>query len=267
MNPTPTSATHAETASAPRSIFTPRASSTSALPHALEAARLPCFATRPPAPAVTMAARVEMLMLFERSPPVPTTSIAPSATATRTACARIADANPAISSDVSPRIWSAASSAPSCAGVASPAITDVIVASASRRVSERPPATMPSASRASTEVLQHAHPVGGEHGLRVELDGLEGKRNVPEAHDHAVVGARRDHELGGQGRLVDHQRVIARGLGRERDAREDPLAIVPHEARLAVARHRRAHHAGAEGDRGALQTETDTECRDAHGRR
>src|SRR5258706_9540316 len=263
MKPTPTSRTHSATLSGPRSIFTPSASSTSALPHALEAARFPCFATRPPAPAVTTAASVEMLMLLERSPPVPTTSIAPSATDTRTACARIAVANPAISSAVSPRMCSAARSAASCAGVASPAMTELIVDSASSRVSERPPATTPSASRASTEVLQHAHAVGFEHGLRVELDGLEWKRGVPQAHDHAVVRPRRDDELGRQGRLVDHQGVIARRLSRKRHPREDALAIVAHQAGLAVARLRRPYDARTERDGDTLEAETYAQRRDA----
>src|SRR5438093_27432 len=45
MNPRPTSATHRATSSGPRSMRTPSASSTSALPEALEAARWPCLAT------------------------------------------------------------------------------------------------------------------------------------------------------------------------------------------------------------------------------
>src|SRR3954470_19073832 len=196
MKPRPTSPTHEATSSGPRSIFTPKASRTSALPHALEAARLPCFATRAPAAAATIDESVEMLMLFERSPPVPTMSIAPSATATRTACARIADANPAISVGVSPRMRRAATSAASCAGVASPDMTDVIVDSASSRVRARPSAMTPSASRASKEVLQHADAIDGEDGLGMELHGLERKSRVPQAHDDAVVRTRGHDELG-----------------------------------------------------------------------
>src|SRR5207237_183107 len=78
----------------------------------------------------TSADTVGMLRRFERSPPVPTISIAPSA-ATFTATSRSAAAKPAISSTVSPRICSAARNAPSCAAVASPAITDAIVPRAS----------------------------------------------------------------------------------------------------------------------------------------
>ena len=42
-------------------MFTPRASSTSAAPHLLEAARLPCLATGTPAAETTRAEVVEML--------------------------------------------------------------------------------------------------------------------------------------------------------------------------------------------------------------
>ena len=110
---------------------------------------MPCFATRAPAAAATIAATVEMLNVPERSPPVPQVSIAPAGISTRIDAARIAAAKPAISSTVSPRTASAASSAPSCAGVASPCITEVIAPSASARVNVRPDATSESASFAS----------------------------------------------------------------------------------------------------------------------
>ena len=67
-------------------------------------ARLPCFATGTPVDATTSAAAVEMLNVPAPSPPVPTTSIAPSGASTRSTRSRIADANPASSSTVSPRI-------------------------------------------------------------------------------------------------------------------------------------------------------------------
>src|SRR5438552_6608718 len=262
MKPTPTSRTHWATPSGPRSILTPSASSTSALPHWLDAARLPCFATRPPAPATTSAVIVEMLMLLERSPPVPTTSIAPSSTTTRSAFARSALANPAISSGVSPRTCSAARSAPSCAGVASPAITDPIVASASARVSVLPDPMRPSASRASKEVLQHEQAVLRQDRFWVELHRLERQPCMPQRHDDAVVAARRDGEVAGERRLVDHQRVIARRLGGVRDTGEDAFAVVTHERGLAVPCLRRPHHPGAERDRGALQAQAHAERRD-----
>ena len=56
------------------SILTPRASRQSAVPHLLEAALLPCFATGIPAAEATMADNGEMLNVLEPSPPVPTIS-------------------------------------------------------------------------------------------------------------------------------------------------------------------------------------------------
>jgi hypothetical protein len=84
-------------------IFTPAAASTSALPHCEETERLPCFATRTPAPAATNAAAVETLNERERSPPVPQVSTTiPAGAVNFVTFRRMARANPAISSTVSP---------------------------------------------------------------------------------------------------------------------------------------------------------------------
>ena len=56
------------------SIFTPSASSTSADPQRELNERLPCLATRTPAPATTSAAAVETLNVPPPSPPVPQVS-------------------------------------------------------------------------------------------------------------------------------------------------------------------------------------------------
>src|ERR1044072_8012475 len=55
--------------------LTPSAVSKSALPDLLLAARLPCFATGNPAPAITKAAAVEILNVLARLDPVPAVSI------------------------------------------------------------------------------------------------------------------------------------------------------------------------------------------------
>src|SRR5688572_33321715 len=55
--------------------FTPNAVSRSALPDLLLAARLPCFATGSPAPAITNAAAVEMLKVLAGLEPVPAVSM------------------------------------------------------------------------------------------------------------------------------------------------------------------------------------------------
>ncbi len=75
QKPMPASSTQRATPSGPRSITTPSASSTSAVPQLDEAARLPCLQTFAPAPATTSAASVDTLMVWARSPPVPTMSI------------------------------------------------------------------------------------------------------------------------------------------------------------------------------------------------
>ena len=55
-------------------ILTPSSSKTSAAPHLLDADRLPCFATGTPAAEITIDEVVDILKVFEPSPPVPTIS-------------------------------------------------------------------------------------------------------------------------------------------------------------------------------------------------
>ena len=55
-------------------MFTPRASITSAEPHFEVMPRLPCLATRTPAPAIVSAVAVEILKVSLASPPVPQVS-------------------------------------------------------------------------------------------------------------------------------------------------------------------------------------------------
>jgi hypothetical protein len=136
----------------------PRASTTSAEPHFELMLRLPCLATRTPAPAVTSAVAVEILNVPLASPPVPLVSISDSmprdsaASASRpvpltssasvprigngAAAPRIASANPTISSTVSPFIRSATSSAAICASLHPPASTSAITSRASFRPSD-----------------------------------------------------------------------------------------------------------------------------------
>ena len=62
--------------------FTPRLSSTSALPEEDEMERPPCFAILTPAPAATKDAHVDMLKVFSPSPPVPQVSTTSSSKST-----------------------------------------------------------------------------------------------------------------------------------------------------------------------------------------
>ena len=132
-NPIPMSSTHRPTCSGVRSRSTPNAASTSALPHLLVLARLPCLAIRTPAPAATKATVVLMLNVPDLSPPVPqVSSRSPSVrVGTLTALARMARALPRISASVSPFMRSPIRYAPICASVASPRIIWFMTASAS----------------------------------------------------------------------------------------------------------------------------------------
>ncbi len=85
-------------------MHTPSASNTSALPVWLDIDRLPCLATRAPAPAITNAATVETLKVLRPSPPVPHVSIKGSPASTKIMRSRMARANPASSAEVSPFI-------------------------------------------------------------------------------------------------------------------------------------------------------------------
>src|SRR5690606_41764428 len=71
MKPILVSAMLCATCSGEKVRFTPRASSTSALPDEEEALRLPCLATFTPTEAATNMEAAEILKVLEPSPPVP----------------------------------------------------------------------------------------------------------------------------------------------------------------------------------------------------
>jgi len=122
MNPKPASSMQRATSSGSRSIRAPSASSRSADPDRLVAERLPCLATKQPAPAAISAAVVETLKL-RRPPPVPAVSSRLSARAcTRSAKARIALASPVNSSTVSPLVRRAIRNPAICVCATSPAM-------------------------------------------------------------------------------------------------------------------------------------------------
>mmetsp|Transcript_5710 Transcript_5710/g.16063 ORF Transcript_5710/g.16063 Transcript_5710/m.16063 type:complete len:281 (-) Transcript_5710:298-1140(-) len=105
MKAMPHCSTHLTTSAGFRSALTPRASRTSALPHALETLRLPALATVQPHAAASTTLAVDMLMVSAPSPPVPTMSSALTPSGSRTAlhAAFMARTMPAISAGVSPR--------------------------------------------------------------------------------------------------------------------------------------------------------------------
>ncbi len=94
------------------------ASSTSALPHLLEALRLPCFATGTPPAAKTIAAAVEILNVPLWSPPVPHTSIACTSVLTCSIRVRMASMKPCTSCALTPFLVSSVSALAICSWVA-----------------------------------------------------------------------------------------------------------------------------------------------------
>ena len=111
MNPNPTSSMHLATSSGSKSIFTPKLSRMSALPHLLDTDLFPCFATGTPQEATTNAAAVETLNVPLRSPPVPQVSTSLSLTSSLSGTfllfSLITLTAPAISSTVSPLLLKA----------------------------------------------------------------------------------------------------------------------------------------------------------------
>ena len=68
----------------------------------------------------------------------------------------------------------------------------------------------------------------------MELHALDREGAVTQAHDHAVVGPRRDGQLGGHRRPLDDEAVVAGGLERGGQAGEHARAVVVHQRGLAV---------------------------------
>src|SRR5260221_165261 len=149
MKPKPTRSTRAATGSAPSSSSTPGASSTSALPQRLLAARLPCLATGWQSAATSKPAAVDTLNVPAASPPVPQVSTARRCAGSDTwiACSRMTRARPVTSSTVSPFRRSAVKNAPSCEGVAVPVMISSIADAASVSLSDCPATRWPIASR------------------------------------------------------------------------------------------------------------------------
>src|SRR4051794_26290859 len=134
----PASSTHLATPAGPSSIATPSSSSTSAEPACDDAARLPCFTTRAPAPAAINAAIVDTLTVPDRSPPVPQVSIAPSGTSMCVANRCIARTSAASSDSVSPLVRSATMKAAACTSETRPSKISPTAASTASGESSTP---------------------------------------------------------------------------------------------------------------------------------
>ena len=134
---------------------TPSASSTSALPADDDAARLPCLHTRPPAPATTSAASVETLIVWARSPPVPTmsTTAMSGGRSTRSPAASMASSMPVSSSTVSPFMRRATMNPAIWAGVAAPSRISAIAARARSAVRSAPDERVPMTGAHPSNVM------------------------------------------------------------------------------------------------------------------
>ena len=110
-------------------MFTPSASRQSAVPHLLDAARFPCFATGIPVDDTIIDAMVEMLIVFAPSPPVPTISNTSISFKNFSQWLLMTFAADVISSIVSPFIVIAVRKDAFCASVASPVMISSITCS------------------------------------------------------------------------------------------------------------------------------------------
>src|SRR5215213_4880529 len=295
MKQMPRSFRHASETSGGGETFTPSAASTSALPERLVAARLPCFATGSPAPAMTKAAAVETLKVFAELEPVPAVSMKHSwRERMRTARARMADASPANSSTVSPFTASATSAAPICESVAPPSSSAPRNAAASsrrrfwprisRKVNSRNCGAVAAASsvRAGVgrshaglsfvcfvssdigglklqKVCEQAFAFGREDGFGVELHALNFQTSVAQAHYDSVGSRGGDFETVWQALALDDERVVAARVEAVFEPLEYGLAVVANLGGLAVDWLGRAHDPAAENLADGLVAEADAE--------
>src|SRR5687768_5976656 len=264
MNTTPASSSDRCITSTGRSIGTPSASSTSALPDREVKERLPCFATRAPAPAARSAAAVEMLNVWTAPPPVPhvSTSWSGRSAGSATIAERSERATAATTSGVSPRTRSPMRSAATCAGVASPRITTSNAAVIAAAPSGCPEASRRTASRSASPPACAGGAAGGVVMRRSrgpapdEIDEAlgelcvrrhEGDHHPQQTHPlHVGVGVR---AVGGSVGQVDDAHQLA--VVHQRQADEAPareilvaeqrvrlrLAHVAYEERLARLGH------------------------------
>jgi hypothetical protein len=115
------------------------------------------------------------------------------------------------------------------------------------------------------EILDEALAVGGEDRFGVELDTLDGKLAVAQAHDDAVRGARGDLELVGQAFFFDDEGMVAGAGHRRVETGEDGSAIVVDLAGFAMHELRGTDDVAAEGCADGLMAEADAEDGDFSG--
>ena len=96
----------------------------------------------------------------------------------------------------------------------------------------------------------------------MELDAFDGIFAMPDAHDFAFCGFRRDFQAGGQRVALDNEGMVARGFKRLRQAAKYALALVLNQRCFAVHNAVIAHHVAAERRADALMPQAHAENRD-----
>ena len=184
-----------------------------------------------------------------------------------TANSLIAPANPASSWLFTPFMERAVRMAPTCAGVISPAMIDLITdaASSRREVPRRGEGKecLPGihAPPPGEEVRDDLRTLPGEDALRVELDPLDGVSQVPEPHDASIVKTLRgDSELGGECLAVGDQRMVPGGGEGIPDPLVDPLPIVADGGGFAMDRALPPDDPAPEGGADGLVAQADPQC-------
>ena len=108
-------------------------------------------------------------------------------------------------------------------------------------------------------VGQHAVAALGQDRLRVELNTVDRKIDVPHGHDDAATRFRGDVQLGWHAAGHDGQRVVP-GCGEGVGQTLQHTVVGVHDgARLAVQELRRTIHGRPEGDTDRLVSEADTQ--------
>src|SRR6187200_1784094 len=204
-------------------------------------------------------------------------SNAPIGASTLSIRSRIAITAPVISLTASPLTRSAIRKPPIWAGVASPDIMMSNARLASSTLSGRPSAALAISGLNSdmnrlASMLHHGAGNAEEvpeylvallrgNALGMELHAMDRQRAMLHGHDQPVIRLGGDVEAVRQGRAVDDQRMIARGLEGPRRAFENAFAAVGDHRQLAMHEHRRTLDVTAEGLTDRLVTEAHPEQR------
>src|SRR5690606_20241232 len=120
------------------------------------------------------------------------------------------------------------------------------------------------------KIPEHLVPVLAENGFGVELHPLHCERPVTQTHDFVPLAGLvfcpgRHFQAVRQRSGINHQRVVAGGGKRGRQAGKDALALMMNRRQLAMHDLLRPDDVAAEGLANTLVPQTDSQQRDAPG--